>query len=106
MIRTITILDAILSLKPEYLSSPIIVYSEDQNPDSSGTTIDWGGATVISNSDITTEITRLQKLETDCYSKRRDEYPILTEQLDKIYHSGIDAWKADIKAIKDKYPKS
>ena len=38
-------------------------------------------------------------------SKRVAEYPPLEEQLDKIYHSGIDAWKADIKAIKDKYPK-
>ena len=37
---------------------------------------------------------------------RREEYPPLEEQLDKIYHDGIDAWKADIKAIKDKYPKT
>ena len=37
---------------------------------------------------------------------RRAEYPPLEEQLDKIYHSGVDAWKADIKAIKDKYPKT
>ena len=37
---------------------------------------------------------------------RREEYPPLQEQLDKIYHSGVDAWKADIKAIKDKYPKT
>jgi len=37
---------------------------------------------------------------------RRAEYPLLEEQLDKIYHSGIDAWKADIKVIKDKYPKT
>lgn len=36
---------------------------------------------------------------------RAKEYPIWQDQLDKIYHSGIDAWKADIKAIKDKYPK-
>ena len=37
--------------------------------------------------------------------KRKLEYPDWGDQLDKIYHSGIDAWKADIKAIKDKYPK-
>ena len=37
---------------------------------------------------------------------RRVEYPPLEEQLDKIYHEGIDAWKADIKVIKDKYPKT
>ena len=37
---------------------------------------------------------------------RAVEYPPLEEQLDKIYHSGVDAWKADIKVIKDKYPKT
>ena len=37
---------------------------------------------------------------------RAEAYPSWEEQLDKIYHSGIDAWKADIKAIKDKFPKS
>ena len=34
------------------------------------------------------------------------EYPPIKDQLDKIYHSGVDAWKADIKVIKDKYPKT
>lgn len=38
--------------------------------------------------------------------KRRDEYPSIVDQLDKIYHDGIDSWKADmIKPVKDKYPK-
>lgn len=37
--------------------------------------------------------------------KRRAEYPSWNEQLDNIYHNGVDAWKAEIKKIKDKYPK-
>lgn len=38
---------------------------------------------------------------------RRAEYPSFGEQLDYIYHNGIDAWKTDIiQPIKDKYPKS
>ena len=37
---------------------------------------------------------------------RQEEYPSIEDQLDKIYHSGVDAWKVDIKAIKDKYPKT
>jgi len=46
-------------------------------------------------------------LENDSYkSKRRTEYPKTEDQLDDIYHNGIDGWKATIKAIKDKYPKS
>ena len=40
------------------------------------------------------------------YAKdRRYNYPSIVDQLDKIYHSGIDEWKADIKAVKDKFPK-
>ena len=37
--------------------------------------------------------------------KRKLEYPDWGDQLDKIYHNGVDAWKTDIKVIKDKYPK-
>ena len=37
---------------------------------------------------------------------RKAEYPSVVDQLDDIYHNGIDAWKATIKATKDKYPKS
>ena len=37
---------------------------------------------------------------------RTSEYPPITDQLDKIYHSGVTAWKKDIKAIKDKHPKT
>ena len=36
---------------------------------------------------------------------RTNAYPPVEEQLDKIYHNGIDDWKKSIKAIKDKYPK-
>ena len=36
---------------------------------------------------------------------RKAEYPALAEQLDEIYHNGIDSWKAVIKVTKDKYPK-
>ena len=37
---------------------------------------------------------------------RANEYPSVVDQLDLIYHSGVDAWKAKIKETKDKYPKS
>ena len=37
---------------------------------------------------------------------RANEYPPIIDQLDDIYHNGIDGWKATIKSIKDKYPKS
>ena len=37
---------------------------------------------------------------------RAAEYPPLTEQLDYIYHNGVEAWKTNmIQPVKDKYPK-
>jgi len=36
---------------------------------------------------------------------RKKAYPSWEDQLDDIYHNGIDAWKATIKVTKDKYPK-
>ena len=36
---------------------------------------------------------------------RKNEYPSIVDQLDDLYHNGIDGWKTTIKAIKDKYPK-
>ena len=37
---------------------------------------------------------------------READYPPLEEQLDKIYHSGVNAWKAQIKQIKERHPKA
>ena len=68
------------------------------------------GGSKPTESDCTNGLKTLQDawdLENDSYkSKRRAEYPDYATQLDAIYHNGIDGWKATIKAIKDKYPKS
>jgi hypothetical protein len=37
---------------------------------------------------------------------RKKAYPSWQDQLDDIYHNGIDGWKATIKTTKDKYPKT
>jgi hypothetical protein len=37
--------------------------------------------------------------------KRQKEYPSIADQLDDIYHNGIDEWKKTIKVTKDKYAK-
>jgi hypothetical protein len=38
--------------------------------------------------------------------KRVAEYPSIADQLDYIYHNGIDAWKTNmIDPVKTKYPK-
>jgi len=45
-------------------------------------------------------------VDPDTYKyNRAAEYPSMADQLDDIYHNGIDAWKATIKTTKDKYPK-
>jgi len=53
---------------------------------------------------------KIVELQADYDSKQyqRDRaaaYPSWQDQLDNIFHNGIDAWKADIQAIKDQYPK-
>jgi hypothetical protein len=47
----------------------------------------------------------LDPLTLDYIDKRAAAYPSMEDQLDKIFHEGIDAWKADIQAIKDAHPK-
>jgi len=44
--------------------------------------------------------------EAKAYARSRAaEYPTIENQLDDLYHNGIDGWKTTIKAIKDKHPK-
>jgi hypothetical protein len=38
-------------------------------------------------------------------AQRSAAYPSITDQLDLLYHGGLDAWKTVIKAVKIKYPK-
>ena len=38
-------------------------------------------------------------------TNRAAAYPSITDQLDQIYHEGLDAWKATILAVKEEYPK-
>ena len=71
-------------------------------------TIDWlKDTTPISESDIKNKI---DELEADYNAKayqrnRASEYPSIVDQLDDIYHNGIDGWKATIKKVKDANPK-
>ena len=37
---------------------------------------------------------------------RAVEYPSIADQLDDLYHNGIDGWKKTIKVVKDKHPKA
>ena len=55
--------------------------------------------------DITKDQIKAKINETAYMDKRASEYPSIVDQLDDIYHNGIDGWKATIKATKDKYPK-
>lgn len=47
----------------------------------------------------------LERYNADYVQKRISAYPSIEDQLDKIYHEGLDAWKAEITAIKTRYPK-
>lgn len=84
----------------------ITVYQEAEHTNVIGKFI----LSALDDTDIDAEVADFnspyQEPVLDYAAKRSMEYPEIREQLDKIYHDGIDAWKAEIQAIKDKYPKS
>ena len=94
-----TIINAILAINP---NAQVGLADEDVNQ------ITWqNGTTPIAKEDILAKQAELQAdFDAKQYQRdRAEEYPTWQDQLDDIYHNGIDAWKATIKATKDKYPK-
>ncbi len=93
----IYIVQAILAIKSD---AQVSCSGEDIN------TLEWhdGNPTNITNQQILDKQKELQALE-DVYENRRKEYGNWQSQLDEIYHTGLDAWKDRISAIKLKYPK-
>jgi len=93
------ILQAIKAINP---NAQVTINAEDFEQ------ITWlNGTTPISKADIQAKQAELQA-DFDAKQYQRDrakEYPSIVDQLDDIYHNGIDGWKATIKATKDKYPK-
>jgi hypothetical protein len=63
--------------------------------------------TAVSYEDIVQKVAELEyQEELNEYQRQRAiEYPSYANQFDKIFHEGVDAWKADIQEVKDKYPK-
>ena len=94
-----TIIEAILKINS---SAEVSINREDIN------NIIWhNGTTPIPKADIEAKMVELQTAynNNEHQRKRAEEYPTMADQLDDIYHNGIDAWKATIKTTKDKYPK-
>lgn len=56
-------------------------------------------ATIVNDGGTHADYKQIRK---DAYVSLLGDIP---DQLDYIYHNGIDAWKVQIKTIKDKYPK-
>ena len=94
------IIDAIKALKAD---SKVSVNNEDINQ------IIWhdDNPSNITNKQITDKQTELKTIyDNNKYQRdRADAYPSIKDQLDDLYHNGIDGWKTTIKAVKDKYPK-
>jgi hypothetical protein len=91
---------AIVAINP---TAEVTVIANDINQ------ITWRNETpVISNEDILAKYAELQaEYDAKQYQRdRKEEYPSIVDQLDDIYHNGIDGWKATIKVTKDKYPKN
>jgi len=95
------ILEAILKINP---NAKVSVSGSDIDT----CEIVWHEATTpISKADIKTKMVEVQaEYDANQYQRDREkEYPSIAEQLDDLYHNGIDGWKATIKTTKDKYPK-
>jgi biopolymer transport protein ExbD len=118
MLENIYIMDAIRSLgvdsfslsghptnETEFLSMYKEMTGVDSNnfsimsSDKSDFSVTW--------SQVSSKVTELQtEYDNNKYQRDREiEYPKIVDQLDDLYHNGIDGWKTTIKAIKDKYPK-
>ena len=49
---------------------------------------------------------RLSKVVPPTYRElRAAAYPSFADQFDTIFHGGLDAWKAEIQAVKTQFPK-
>ena len=97
----ITIIDAIKAINS---NAEMVVRGEDIDD----CQIEWhNGTSEISKADIKTKISELETAyDNNAYQRdRATEYPSIADQLDDIYHNGVDEWKKTIKAVKDKYPK-
>ena len=74
-----------------------------------GDELEWLDAvqTEPTSSEIDAEVVRLQGVyDGNAYQRSRAaEYPTWQDQLDDIFHNGIDGWKATLQGTKDKYPK-
>ena len=74
-----------------------------------GDVLEWldSEQTEPTKSELAKEVTRLQGIyDNNVYQRKRlEEYPSMADQLDDIYHNGVDEWKKTIKVVKDKYPK-
>ena len=97
----VSILDAIVAINS---NARAVV----EGTDIDDCTIKWmDGTAEISKADIKTKIAEL-KTSYDNNKYQRDraaEYPSIADQLDKIYHDGVDEWKKVIKKVKDDNPK-
>lgn len=69
---------------------------------------DTAGAFDAQGNQVTIDLAAVNAwVDPDTYKyQRAQEYPSIADQLDTLYHGGLDAWKAQIKTVKDKYPKA
>jgi hypothetical protein len=96
--------DASLHL-PEFDLSEFIVFKTDLLKAKYEITDDEMTLAFLENINISNDAGKALRASKAYIQKRSSSYPSITDQLDDIYHNGIDAWKASIKLIKDANPK-
>ena len=59
----------------------------------------------LENINISNDAGKALRKSKEYIGNRANAYPSIADQLDDIYHNGIDSWKANIKLVKDANPK-
>tara|TARA_R110000824_G_scaffold167486_1_gene344482 strand:+ start:304 stop:597 length:294 start_codon:yes stop_codon:yes gene_type:complete len=92
----------------DLLKAASILYGDcSQDVGSSDIYISTGKVSAEQMAEMTIKATELEaEYNSRQYARDRAKaYPSTADQLDDIYHNGVEGWKATIQAVKDTYPK-
>jgi len=91
-LETGSVIEAIKAINPD---AQVVV--TDNDPEK----IRWDNPShTIPKADILEKVLAMQYVE-----KRKADYPSWQQQMDILYHSGVEGLKTELKKIKDKHPK-
>jgi hypothetical protein len=86
------------------LTLPIAIYG-DESGEPSYELLVWESADIPKPTEEEFAEAVAQARAMSYRTARRNAYPPIAEQLDMIFHGGVDLWREKIQAVKDEFPK-